>query len=169
MFPLFIFSISMWVVQQPSPLYTSSKSSCFLQCSPSILHDIFHNLIFSSWSQFFSWALFFQFNFQAFVGILFWFVSFIPKTFPYYFILLFITLLSKVLIFKCQSFCFLFSHLVFLLYILKNLISAVRMRMWEWGDHSVGEALSGQNNSRDPIPGTFNLSWLKRIHSSSDI
>lgn len=68
-----------------------------LQCS-SILHDAFHNL-FLSWSQFF-----FQFHIEAFLGILSWFVLFIPTIFPYYFILLFITLISKIFIFKNSLF-----------------------------------------------------------------
>jgi hypothetical protein len=72
-----------------------------LQCSSFNLHDAFRNLL--SWSQFFSWALFFQFHIQAFAGILSWFVLFIPTTFPY-FILLFIALISKVFIFKSSLF-----------------------------------------------------------------
>jgi hypothetical protein len=72
-----------------------------LQCSSFILHDAFHNL-FLSWSEFFSWALFLQFRIQASVGILSWFVLFIPTTFPYYFIV--ITLISKIFIFKNSLF-----------------------------------------------------------------
>jgi len=98
MFPLFTVSISMWIVQQPSSsTYILYKSVSF-NVHPSFCM-VFHNL-FLSWSQFFSWALFFQFHIQAFVGILSWFVLFMLTTFPYYFILLFITLISKIFIFK---------------------------------------------------------------------
>ena len=55
--------------------------SCSSFCMMHFITCSYLDLIFFS-----PWALFFQFRIPACVGILSWFVSFIPKTFPYYFI-----------------------------------------------------------------------------------
>lgn len=104
-----------------APLYMSSKNPCPSYSSFCMMPFITCSYIDLS---FFFWALFFQVRIHGFIGILSRFVSFIPKTFLYYFILLFMTLLSKVFIFK-KSLVVSCSCFVFLLYILKILISAV--------------------------------------------
>jgi len=102
MFPLFTVSISMRVVQQPSSSTYVLYKPVSLNVHRSFCMTLFIICTYLDLS--FSWALFFQFLIQAFVGILSWFVLFIPTTFPHYFILLFITLFSKIFIFKNSLF-----------------------------------------------------------------